>query len=68
MAGGRGIRGIVQGGMPATVIVPLLVDLLQRGLLPVERLVGTYPFERIAQAWDDAGSGRVVKPVLLMSA
>jgi aryl-alcohol dehydrogenase len=67
MAGGRSIRGIVQGGMPATVIVPLLVDLLRRGLFPVERLVATYPFERIEEAWADAETGRVIKPVLRMA-
>jgi aryl-alcohol dehydrogenase len=68
MLSGRSVAGIVQGGVAADVIVPLLVDLHRQGRFPVERLVREYRFEDIARAFADSDAGEAVKPVLRMSA
>ena len=67
MLAGRSVAGIVQGGVAADVIVPLLVDLHRQGRFPVERLVREYRFEDIARAFADSDAGEAVKPVLRMS-
>ncbi len=66
MLGGRSVTGIVQGGVAADVIVPLLIDLHRQGRFPFDRLIAEYAFERIADAFDDSEHGAAIKPVLLM--
>jgi aryl-alcohol dehydrogenase len=65
---GRGVKlqGIIQGSASARTHVPVLVDAMRRGRLPVQRLIRTYPFADFAQAFDDAVHARTIKPVLLM--
>jgi aryl-alcohol dehydrogenase len=64
----RGPRlvGINQGASLPRRFLPALVELHRAGRLPVDELVRSYPFERIETAAEDALSGRVVKPVLLL--
>jgi aryl-alcohol dehydrogenase len=64
LTGGRVVRGIVEGEAVPSQFLPLLVDLWQRGQLPVDRMMTTYDFDRIDQAAHDAEAGRVIKPVL----
>jgi aryl-alcohol dehydrogenase len=66
MLAGRSVAGIVQGGVAAAVIVPLLLDLHRQGRFPVERLVREYGFDDIARAFADSDAGAAVKPVLRM--
>jgi len=66
MRGGRSLVGIVQGGVAARVIVPVLIDLHRQGRFPFDRLIREYPFDRIAEAFADSESGAAVKPVLVM--
>jgi aryl-alcohol dehydrogenase len=66
MLAGRSLQGIVQGGVAADVIVPLLADLHRQGRFPVERLVREYRFEDIGRAFADSDAGEAVKPVLRM--
>jgi aryl-alcohol dehydrogenase len=66
MHGGRSVTGIVQGGVAAHVIVPLLIDLHRQGRFPFDRLIRMYPFERIADAFHDSETGATIKPVLRM--
>jgi aryl-alcohol dehydrogenase len=61
---GRKIRGIHQGNSNPDLFIPLLVDLFMQGRFPFDRLVRFYPFERIADAMQDAQSGEAVKPVV----
>jgi aryl-alcohol dehydrogenase len=67
MHGGHAIIGIVQGGVAADVIVPLLIDLHRQGRFPFHRLIREYDFERIADAFRDSESGATIKPVLRMT-
>jgi aryl-alcohol dehydrogenase len=43
-----------------------MIAFYERGLFPLEKLVTTYPFERINEAVEDTESGKVVKAVLVM--
>lgn len=67
MVGGQSVRGIIQGGVAADVVVPMLIDLHRQGRFPFDRLVREYPFERIGDAFADSEAGTTVKPVLRMA-
>jgi aryl-alcohol dehydrogenase len=67
MNGGHAIVGIVQGGVAADVIVPLLIDLHRQGRFPFDRLIREYAFEDIGAAFHDSETGATVKPVLRMT-
>jgi len=66
LAGGRMLRGIVQGDSVPQIFIPKLVELYRSGRFPIDRLVRTYEFADINQAFADAAQGTVVKPVLVM--
>ncbi len=66
MLGGRTVRGIVQGDSDPRVFIPRLIDAYRDGRFPLDRLVQTYPFERVGEAMRDSEAGRAVKPVLWM--
>ena len=53
--------------MPS-LFIPMLIDYYRQGRFPFDRLIKFYPFEKIAQAFEDAESGRAIKPVLRMPA
>ncbi len=61
---GRRLQGIVLGDAVPQRFLPELVSYWERGRLPIEKLVETFPFARIDEAIESARSGRVVKPVL----
>ncbi len=66
----RGLRivGTNQGNANPRVTIPRLVDLYQKGLLPIERIVKTFAFEAINQAAAASLDGSAIKPVLLIGA
>ncbi|MER7796832.1 NAD(P)-dependent alcohol dehydrogenase [Microbacterium sp. NPDC096154] len=59
------IRGIMGGDGTGGLFHRELIDLYQRGALPIDRLVRTYPFESINEAVADMRSGVAIKPVLV---
>ena len=65
---GRGltVRGVVEGDAVPGVFIPQLVDLFRQGLLPVDKIVTSFPFDEINHAIDQMETGAVIKPVLLM--
>ena len=67
LIGGRTIRGIVEGDSVPDVFLPRLFELWERGLLPVDRFMTSYDFDRIDEAANDAEAGTVIKPVLRMT-
>ncbi len=61
------LRGIIQGSSVPGTFLPRLIELQQQGQFPVERLVRTYDFADINQAFADSHDGTAVKPVLKMT-
>jgi len=59
------IRGIMGGDGTAGIFHRELIDLFERGLLPVDRLVRTYRLDQINEAVADMRSGATIKPVLV---
>lgn len=64
--GTKKLRGMIAGQVTAQYIVPKLIEYHQMGMFPFEKLVKFYQFDEINQAFDDANSGKSVKPILLM--
>ncbi|MFF3935399.1 NAD(P)-dependent alcohol dehydrogenase [Streptomyces phaeofaciens] len=64
LLGGRRIVGLTLGDSETQTFVPALVRLVKEGRLPLDRLIGTYPFADIDRAVRDMTSGRTIKPVL----
>ena len=62
----KSIVGVLGGNGIPKLMIPLLVDLHREGRLPLEKLVRFYPLARIEDAFADAASGEVIKPVVLM--
>lgn len=62
---GRTVKGIIEGDAVPHTFIPKMIDLWRRDLFPFDRLIATYPLDRINEAEADAASGKVVKPVLL---
>ncbi|SEL23012.1 aryl-alcohol dehydrogenase [Roseateles sp. YR242] len=65
MLSGKTLRGTIEGDADPVQFVPRMIDWYRDGLLPLERLVRTYPFEAINDAVADMSAGRVIKPVLV---
>ena len=66
LAGGRQLRGILGGDAHPGLFIPRLVEFWRQGRFPFDRLLTFYPFAEIARAFEDARSGKAIKPVLLM--
>ncbi|MBZ6282624.1 NAD(P)-dependent alcohol dehydrogenase [Streptomyces olivaceus] len=63
--GSKRLVGVVEGASRPHDLIPRLVAMAERGDLPVERFVTTFPLNDVT-AWTEAvGKGEVVKPVLL---
>lgn len=67
MLKGLTVRGVLQGDSTPSQMIPRLLSLHQRGLLPFDRLLAHYPLGDINQAAADCSSGDVVKPVIVMN-
>lgn len=61
---GQTICGIIEGDSEPDRFIPELIALFQAGKLPIDRLVATYPFEKINEAIADQHAGKCVKAVL----
>jgi aryl-alcohol dehydrogenase len=64
---GKRIVGILGGEGRSLQLIPGLLDLWRQGRFPFDRLVTTFPLERINDAFAAAHEGAVVKPVLAMA-
>ena len=58
------IVGVVEGDAVPKTFLPTLMKQHLAGDLPVDRLITPYRFADIAKAFEDAGNGSVIKPVL----
>jgi len=66
LAGGKQLRGILGGDAHPGLFIPRLAEFWRQGRFPFDRLLTFYPFAEIARAFEDAHSGKAIKPVLLM--
>jgi len=64
MLAGRTVTGLTLGDSETQTLIPVLVDLVTSGRLPIDRLIRHYLFEDIQQAVEDVVSGEAIKPVL----
>jgi len=62
---GKSVQGIAAGDTEPQTFLPLLVDRVRRGDLPIDRVQRRYAFDDINQAVADADSGATVKPILV---
>lgn len=62
---GQAICGVVEGDSVPATFIPELIDLYRNGRFPIDRLVTTYPFEKINDAVADTRNGSAVKAVLI---
>ncbi|MBA2946069.1 NAD(P)-dependent alcohol dehydrogenase [Streptomyces himalayensis] len=64
MLPGRQVVGLTLGDSETESLIPVLVELVASGRMPVDRLVKHYKFEEIQRAVGDVVSGEAIKPVL----
>lgn len=64
----RGLRMqfILAGSSTPRLFIPQMLEWYKIGRFPVDRLVKTFAFEAINEAWAESAAGKTVKPVLLM--
>lgn len=63
---GARIQFIMGGSVVPRVFLPKLIEWYKQGRFPVDKLVQTFPFSDINEAFAASHEGRAVKPVLLM--
>ncbi|WP_295697029.1 NAD(P)-dependent alcohol dehydrogenase [Lapillicoccus sp.] len=63
---GKTVQGTLGGSGRSLQLIGSLIDLHAQGRFPFDRLIETFPLERIEEAAEAAYAGDVVKPVLLM--
>ena len=61
---GHRLRGIVQGDAVPQVFIPQLIEFFRAGQFPFDKLVRNYAFKDINLAFEDAKTGKTIKPVL----
>ncbi|MEN9751922.1 MAG: hypothetical protein RLZZ600_969 [Actinomycetota bacterium] len=59
------VQFVVEGDSVPSQFIPKLVDLYEKGLFPFDKLIKTYPFAEINQAFDDSAAGKTFKPVVV---
>lgn len=62
---GRSIKGVIEGDAVPKTFIPTLIELYQQGRFPLDKLIKTYSFFDINQAFADVEAGGVIKAVLL---
>jgi aryl-alcohol dehydrogenase len=63
---GRTVRGVIQGESHPQELIPMLVDFLMQGAMPVDRMITFYSLADINRAAQDSSNGAAIKPVLRM--
>ena len=62
---GKRLSGVRMGEMIASRDIPMLVDAWKDGVLPLDRLVTTFPLDMVTEAAEAVARGECVKAVLL---
>ncbi len=65
----KGVRlqFILAGSSTPRLFLPQIIEWYKNGRFPVDRLVKTFAFEEINEAWAESVAGTAVKPVLLLA-
>ncbi|MBT0567798.1 NAD(P)-dependent alcohol dehydrogenase [Williamsia sp. CHRR-6] len=63
---GWSLKAIIEGDSVPQVFIPRLIRLYRAGLFPFDKLIQTFPFAEIGDAFVASEHGEVVKPVLVM--
>ena len=66
LASGATLKAVIEGDSLPEEFIPELLALHQRGQLPLEKIVRTYPFSKINQAVEDQLTGATIKAVLIL--
>jgi aryl-alcohol dehydrogenase len=61
---GRRVVGITEGDSTPQLLLPALIELIEQGRFPLEKLITKYDFTQINDAATDLKGGSVLKPVL----
>ena len=56
---------VIEGDAVPREFIPKLISLYEKGLFPFDKLVKTYKFVDINQAFADSEAGATIKPVVL---
>lgn len=59
------LKTIVEGDAVPQVFIPRLIELYRAGVFPFDKLITTFPFTEINEAFAASADGQVVKPVLV---
>lgn len=62
---GHTLSGVIEGDANPQELIPKLIEMFRAGDFPFDRLIKTYKLEDINQAFADADSGSVIKPVIV---
>lgn len=62
----KSLIGIVEGDSNPKIFIPKLIDYYKQGKFPFDKLIKFYNFDDINTAFQDSGSGKVIKAVLKM--
>ena len=57
---------MIQGDSDPQQFIPVLIDFLMQGAMPVDRIITFYPLAEINRAAQDSSKGTAIKPVLRM--
>jgi aryl-alcohol dehydrogenase len=64
LAGGRQVRGILEGDSVPATFIPKLVEWHRQGRFPLEKMVRFYGLEDINEAIASSSSGEAIKPII----
>ena len=64
LAGCKTIRGVIEGGGAAHLLIPRILDLHMAGDFPFDRMIRFYAPSQINDAVRDSSSGDTIKPVI----
>lgn len=62
---GRRLTGVIEGDADPQAFIPQLIELYRKGDFPFEKLVQTFPFEKINEAVEASENGTAIKPILV---
>lgn len=66
MGDAKSLIGVLEGDAVSKLFIPDLIAYYKDGRFPIDRLMKFYDFQDINQAFEDSGSGKVIKAVLRM--